>query len=104
MSFRKPCHMPFPKLIPLFTLTGQTNVQLVSLQSASSNGFYYAFVRGQRTENSVKLFDSSDHSNDFTPILSGHTFEFGRRGNFAFCLTSQEVLPLMHQMRKKRLQ
>ena len=22
MSFRKPCHMPFPKLIPPFTLTG----------------------------------------------------------------------------------
>ena len=30
MSFRKPCHMPFRKLIPPFTLTGKELSELVS--------------------------------------------------------------------------
>ena len=49
----------------------------------SSDGFHNAFVRGQRTENSAKLFDSGEHSNDFPLSKSGY-FE-PSEANAGFC-------------------
>ena len=38
MSFRKPCHMPFRKLIPPFTLTEPENIKVENNGAAVSAG------------------------------------------------------------------
>ena len=43
MLFRKPCHMPFRKLIPPFPLTGVND----SPENATNGGYMFGFLLGQ---------------------------------------------------------
>ena len=60
MSFRKPCHMPFRKLIPLFTLTGMfrhvpecSMFQVLSTPNPSTDTFCTSFALPLKNPQSV---------------------------------------------------
>ena len=48
MSFRKPCHMPFRKLIPLFTLTEQQLTDGGILANRNGANHSYCFLSNQK--------------------------------------------------------